>query len=205
MACQRRLRSAGATAATFSPGVAEEGKAIQCRVTGRFGGGKHDGDQPPVPDCLAGAGDAAATGTGIARRPRRAPDRRKHRRQRAHLQSRHLDEKSRNIYLPWYRNGDPIGSPTTTAATMNEYTLTQADVATRAAFQCAVSGNNAGGSSTVISKFLPTDPKPIEPEAKDVGAITAVLGSSASSAFPRTNGGPQLEVCNANPPSTDVL
>ncbi len=104
----------------------------------------------------------------------------------------------------WYRNGVEVGTPTITAATSSQYVLTQGDLATRAVFQCSVTGNNAGGSSIAISKFNPTDPKPIQPEAKNATVSTSLALSSASSVLTRTNGGAVFEVCKASPPSNDV-
>jgi hypothetical protein len=198
------LPVAGATQATFVPGAGDEGKAIQCRVTAGFGGVKTMAASrsynitSPAPATLPPLGPASLPapsgnpileslgGTALtcsAGSWKRAPE---------------------NFTYRWYRNGVEIGSPTTTAATTSEYALTEADVATRAVFQCAVTGNNAGGSSTVISKFLPTKPAPTEPKAEDV-EVTATLPPSASSrVLTRTNGGPQLETCKVKPPSTDV-
>ena len=102
----------------------------------------------------------------------------------------------------WYRGGELIGSATTTG-TSNEYILTEADLAGRATFQCAVTGNGAGGSSTVISALRSTQPGPTPP-ADFVIASTTVPPATKSSLITRTNGGAVLEVCKANPPSTDI-
>lgn len=195
---------AAATASTFTPGAGEAGKAIQCRVAASFGSVKTLATSrpyqlaTPAPAILPPFGPvslAAPTGSAILESAGGVP------------LTCNAGAWSRNpatFTYQWYRNGVPVGVPTTTAATSDEYVLTQADLATRAVFQCAVTGNNPGGSSTAISQFLPTNPKPIQPEAKDTVANVEVAASGASRVLARTNGGAVLEVCKANPPSTDV-
>jgi sugar lactone lactonase YvrE len=187
----------GATAATFTPGAGEEGKTIQCRVTAAFGIAKTLATSrpyriaSPAPATLpprGAAAPAAPSGKPILESVGGTP---------LVCNAGFWTRGFESFTYRWYRNGVEIGSPTTTTETTDEYTLTQADVATRAVFQCGVTGHNAGGSSTTISKFLATEPQPINPEAKNAAASTEVSPLSASGVLTRTNGGAVLEVCQA--------
>ena len=102
----------------------------------------------------------------------------------------------------WYRNGAAIGTPTTTAATSNQYVVTAADVSDRAVFQCSVTGENAFGKSTTISGARQTSPAPGPPNVSN--PTVTVTSGTASSVLTPVEGGPVFEVCKANPPSNDV-
>ncbi len=195
---------AGATDATFIPGASEEGKTIQCRAVASFGSAKAMAvSRPyfiasPAPATLPPLGPsspAAPTGHPIVESIGGTT---------LSCSAGSWQRSPETYTYRWYRNGAEIGSPTTTISTSSEYTLTEADVATRAVFQCGVTAKNAGGSSNTISRFLASDPRPIQPEAEDIFATAIVAPSSSSRVLTRTNGGAQLEVCNANPPSNDV-
>jgi hypothetical protein len=195
----------GATAATFTPGPGEEGKAIQCRATATYGVAKTMAASQPYQIASPASATRPPLGPSSLSAPSGHPILESIGGTALICEAGTWTRGPESFTYQWYRNGVPIGTPTTTAATTDEYTLTEADVATRAAFQCAVTGNNAGGSSTTISKFLPTDPKPLEPETEDIAATVTIAVSDASRVLTRTNGGPQLEVCRANPvPSNDV-
>lgn len=193
----------GETSATFTPAAGEEGEAIQCRVAAVFGQARTLATSrpyhlaSPAPGTLPPLGPvslAAPTGSAILESAGGVP---------LTCNAGTWSRNPENFTYQWYRNGQPIGSTTTTAATSDEYVLTQADLATRAVFQCAVTGNNAGGSSTTISKFAATNPEPIDPEAGAATASVSVAAGGASKIITRTNGGAVLEVCKASP-STDV-
>jgi hypothetical protein len=68
----------------------------------------------------------------------------------------------------FYRNGVPIGTPTTTPTTSAKHTLTPADVETAAGFQCSVLATNAAGGALKAmsnSKNTSTPPSPLLPTA----------------------------------------
>ena len=65
----------------------------------------------------------------------------------------------------WYRNGVAI-----LGAEGPTYTVSAGDLITRAAFQCAVSGTNAGGTVTAASANRLTSPPPAGPAAPNVNA-----------------------------------
>jgi hypothetical protein len=194
----------GATEASFTPSASEEGKAIQCRVSASFGGVKTMAVSRPYQIASPAPATLPPLGPSSIAQPVGHPVLESIGGTALTCSAGSWQRTPETFTYRWYRNGVEIGSPTTTAATSNEYTLTEADVATRAAFQCAVTGNNVGGSSTAISAFLPTDPGPIEPTAENVHATATIAPSAASKVLTRTNGGPQFEVCNANPPSNDI-
>jgi hypothetical protein len=60
----------------------------------------------------------------------------------------------------WYRNGVLLSG---NGATTDTYSVQEADVATAAVFQCAVSGSNAGGTIVRVSDNLGTSPAPSPP------------------------------------------
>lgn len=65
----------------------------------------------------------------------------------------------------WYRNGLAI-----VGATASTYSVTPGDLATRAVFQCAVTGTNAGGASVKVSANRATEPGPAKPPAPSADA-----------------------------------
>ena len=73
----------------------------------------------------------------------------------------------------WLRNGSVIASTTGSVSTTNTYTLTSANVATPASFQCIVTGTNAGGGVAVASaaKNTTTAPNPTITATSTVSAI----------------------------------
>ena len=64
-------------------------------------------------------------------------------------------EGSPTFTYAWYRNGVPLGG-----ATASTYVTTAADLASRAVFQCAVTGQNADGAVTEASFHRATSPAP---------------------------------------------
>lgn len=68
----------------------------------------------------------------------------------------------------WYRNGVALVS---NGADTQEYTVQTADLATRAAFQCAVTGTNPGAVVTKVSALRNTSPAP-SPAAPNAQATT---------------------------------
>jgi hypothetical protein len=66
----------------------------------------------------------------------------------------------------WYRNGTELSGKTEPT-----YSVSAADLATSAAFQCAVTATNPGGATTRASEILTTtgpDPKPTAPESTPI-------------------------------------
>jgi NHL repeat len=194
----------GATSNTFTTTASEGGKAVQCRATAVFGFAKamvtsrpfHIGtptaggipplgptsiSQPGQSGTLTVAGPGGQTLTCNAGSWQNSPT---------------------SFTYQWYRNGVPIGTPTTTASTSNQYVVTAADVSDRAVFQCAVTGENAFGKSTTISGARQTSPTPGPPNVSN--PTVTVTSSTASSVLTPVEGGPVFEVCKANPPSNDV-
>jgi hypothetical protein len=188
---------AGATSSTLTLTGAESGKAIQCQVAATYGLAKTLNSSqpyllaspaPPLPP-LGPASLSAPTGKPVLES----------------LGGNALTCNAgawtlgavENFTYRWYRNGEPTGTPTTTAATSDEYVLTPADVSTRAVFQCAVTGANADGASTALSALLFTDVAPTEPAPVKATATVALPDNSISAVLTRTNGGPQLEFCKA--------
>ncbi|HWP33869.1 MAG TPA: hypothetical protein VNL97_09005, partial [Solirubrobacterales bacterium] len=188
---------AGATSATFTPGVTEEGKAIQCQATVTIGSVKTVGTSrpyliaSPAPATLPPLGPpslATPTGTALLEGAGGVP---------LTCSASSWTRNAESFTYRWYRNGVEVGSPITTSATTSEYMLTPEDLATQAVFQCAVTGENTGGASTAISEFLPTTPKQESPQIRNAEAIVTVTASGRSEAFTRTNGGVVFEVCKA--------
>jgi NHL repeat len=106
----------------------------------------------------------------------------------------------------WYLRSEPLGPPTTTAATSNEVTLTEGDVSSPAEIQCRVTATNAGGSSTMWSKLKETSPPPPQAGVNDITqpVSTVTEPDGVVPVTTKVNGGPVFEICKANPPSNDV-
>ena len=194
----------GATATTYTTTAGDNGKALQCRVTGKFGLVKSIRTSAPnvigspVPAPLPPQGPAqiaqpGQSGTLTVEGPGG---------QTLTCNAGSWQNTPTSYTYQWYRNGQPIGSPTTTASTSNQYVVTAADVSDRALFQCSVTGENAGGKSTSFSANRLTNPAPGPPNTTNMTVV--VTSSSDSRALTRTHGGPVLEVCKVSPPSTDV-
>jgi DNA-binding beta-propeller fold protein YncE len=160
---------AGAESPAYATVLADAGKAIQCQVTaieekeGREAGATRTSgpfvvspdpaSAPPraLAQIAAPAADAplqvgGAGGQRLGCDPAQAEW-----------------QGSPSFAFQWYRNGEEI--PGATAPT---YTATAADLATAAAFQCAVLAGNAGGSVVALSAGRLTDPAPSNPGAPDL-------------------------------------
>ena len=87
----------------------------------------------------------------------------------------------------WYRNGSQIAG-----ATSRTYTVTAADLATPAGFQCEIRGTNAGGTASKIRGNLTTDPAPSSPS---VPTASASLAAPFSSGVTTVAGGGARETC----------
>jgi hypothetical protein len=96
----------------------------------------------------------------------------------------------------WYRNGVALSG---NGADTSTYTVQGADLGSAAVFQCAVTGTDAGGSVTLVSANLATEPQPAAPVAR-VTMTVPVLGRVAT----LTVGAPAFEVCNAASSPQDV-
>jgi hypothetical protein len=98
----------------------------------------------------------------------------------------------------WYRNGAPIGSPTTTVLTSSTYTLTASDVATPAVFQCMVTGTSLSGASTRATPNKATGAAPAGPGAPTptVPATNVSVTSSVSTTATTVDGATNVfETC----------
>jgi hypothetical protein len=98
----------------------------------------------------------------------------------------------------WYRNGVALSG---NGASTSVYTVQSVDLTTAAAFQCAVTGGNAGGSVTLVSANL-NEPKPEAPAAPVASATVTVpvLVTVSTTVI----GVPAVEVCNAISSPKDV-
>jgi hypothetical protein len=187
----------GATATTFTPGAAEEGKAIQCQATLTYGDMKTTGASRPYSIASPAPATLPPLGPASLAAPTGEPKVEAAGGNSLSCNAGSWTRGPETFTYRWYRNGAEIGSPTTTATTTSEYVLTQADLATQAVFQCAITGENAGGASTAISKFLSTIPEQKEPQIRNTAAFVTLAASGRSEAFTRTHGGAVFEVCKA--------
>ena len=195
---------AGATSSTYVTTAADGGKAVQCRAAAVFGlakamvtsrpfhiGTPTTGGIPPLgPQTISQPGQS---GTLTVEGPGG---------QTLTCNAGSWENSPTSFTYQWYRNGQPVGTPTTTAATSNQYVVTAADVSDRAVFQCSVMGENAFGKSTTFSNVRQTSPAPGPPNVSNPTAT--VTSNAASSVLTPIEGGPVFEVCKANPPSDDV-
>jgi hypothetical protein len=94
----------------------------------------------------------------------------------------------------WYRNGVQIAG-----ATESTYTVTQADLATRAYFQCAVTASNAGTATTTEFSGVPggTGRTVTEPEPSPQVAFSPKVAMDPPSNVVTVNQGGAPEVCKA--------
>jgi hypothetical protein len=188
----------GATSTTFTPGPAEEGKTIQCEVTLTYGGVKVVGASRPYLIASPAPGTLPPLGPAPLAAPTGSPVLEGAGGNALTCNAGSWTRNAETFTYRWYRNGVEVGSPTgPTSETTHEYVLTQADLATQAVFQCAVTGENAGGASTAVSKFLPTSPEQKVPQIRDTEALLTVAPGGRSETLTRTNGGAPFEVCKA--------
>jgi hypothetical protein len=145
----------GATAATYTVTAADEGTAIQCQgfATNPTAGttsvarpayvvAPAPAEPLPVPPNSSDLGVQAGSVGAAKGNPHTCPT--------------ESWKNATSFSFSWYRNGVLI--PGATAAT---YTPTEADLASAAAFQCVISGANAGGTAVAIStRLLYTTPEP---------------------------------------------
>jgi hypothetical protein len=153
----------GATSPTYVTGSEDEGKAIQCQVaainpnTGETVTSNPAYVAPPAP----------------ATSPPVAPDSISVERTSDAVSIEHPGgtiscpgsgwQNATSLSYRWYRNGNQI-----VGATGQSYEVTEADLATRATFQCVVIGGNGGGSVVKASERLDTypDPSPLPPSVE---------------------------------------
>jgi hypothetical protein len=155
----------GASASTYVPVAADEGKVLQCVVKAANGEGASlrasgptvvapfPGTTPPTPATptitgTARAGQMLTCGPGSW-------------------------EGGPGFAFQWYRNGAPIGG-----ATANTYLVASVDVGT--AVQCRVAGSNAGGSAVAFSEKLRIEALPPTASANPVVSGTPNVGSTLS-------------------------
>jgi hypothetical protein len=193
----------GETGETYTPDASVAGKAIQCEVTAHTTTDQrrtnpkftviHPAPSTPIPEPPAQLGFLETTGSikvGTA-----GGDKIK-------CNAGNWTSNPTSYTYEWFRDNQPIGTPTTTAATSNEYTTTPEDVEKPANFQCKVTATNAGGSSVMWSNITGTEPSPGFGSFSQENVRTRALPKGRVGTY--VQGGPQLEVCEANPPSDDV-
>lgn len=178
----------GATSPFYEPGEADQGKAVQCQVFAiNANAGSTQASNPPAlfakqsgeeispptvpassPPILApstsgtltvgGAGGQTLTCNANAGAWGGSP----------------------TFAFQWYRNGVPIAG-----ANASTYLVTAGDVASRAVFQCAITGSNGDGAVSVLSANRATSPAPSGPAAP---AVEAANGGEMARVFDRSGG-----------------
>jgi hypothetical protein len=177
----------GATAATYTTVAADEGEPVQCQffaINANAGATQvsnpatvvtpFPATAPPVAPTISAPSSATLTvggvgGQTITCNPNSAGW-----------------TGSPTFTYQWYRNGVPLAG-----ATNPTYIATAADVATRAVFQCAVTGTNASGSVTKVSANKATSPAPSAPAAP----VATSTVPSPSTVLTTTNAGEAFEIC----------
>ena len=202
---------AGATSQTFTPGAAEAGKAVQCQMRTTFKDGNQTlgasqpfriaaGESPTAPPLAPAQFTSFPPPPGITVLSLKVGES-----NGAELTCNATPNWSgspESYTYRWYRNGGEIGSPTTSSETTDTYNLTADDTAGKAVFQCSIQATNAGGSSVAFSGLRQSDP-PTQAFYVPIGEID-IPPTRSSKVITETSGGPQFEICEANPPSTDV-
>ena len=183
-----------ATSATYVPTESDAGKAIQCRVSGNGGVNTlgtnvaYTVPSPalPLPNPPLSASPVTAT-SGVPIEVGGAGG------QTLTCNAGNWANTPESFTYQWYRNGATIGSPTTTAATSNEYVTTEADAASAATFQCSVTATNANGSSTRFSGNLNSTPAPAPEPGVTSAAVYENVASSVVTLTAGTNA--PFEIC----------
>ena len=202
----------GATSSSYTLAAGDSGKAVQCRVEANFDfgdegtilntnrvakiAGTAPGTVPPIGPA-AGVAEPAQSGSLDVGGPGG---------QTLTCNAGTWSGSPTSYTYQWYLTGEPVGPPTTTASTSNQYVATAGDVAQRGAFQCEVTATNAGGASTMISLHRFTNPGLFGAGVSSI-EYPQVNVEEATGGFPvatKTDGRQVFEVCKANPPSTDV-
>ncbi len=191
----------GATTASYTTVAADAGKAVQCQVTKlNANAGSIQASNPativsPAPGSAAPtapssiaspAGTAATAGQVLT------------------CNAGSWANTPTSYTYQWYRNGVAIGTPATTVLTSSTYTLTAADIATPAVFQCSVTAANLSGATTKFSQNKataaaptgPGAPSPAAPPSNTSSPNAAVPALSATVATTQ-EGSDALETCNA--------
>jgi hypothetical protein len=196
----------GATSSTFTPGPAEAGKAVQCQMRTTFKDGNQTlGATQPYRIAAGTSSTAPPKGPSTVPSPSSEVVLKVNESKGATLTCNATNEWSgspESYTYRWYRNGTEIGSPSTTNAKTSTYSLSEEDTEEKAAFQCSVEATNAGGSSLSYSGLLQSNPAS-QAFYVPIGRID-IPSTRSSHVITQTNGGPQFEICKANPPSTDV-
>lgn len=188
---------------TFTPGAGEEGKAIQCQVSGHYYSGG--------PETILNTSRPYTMGPGtVTTLPPVGPE-------KVELtaapsgalkiggqpggvltcKAGTWQESPAEYTYRWYLNGQEISSPDTTAATSDTHVLTSDDLTVQGVFQCSVTGTNGEHATTAFSTFLETNPGPRLFSYNEPAARVSVDGPHSSRVITRTNGGPVFEVCQA--------
>jgi hypothetical protein len=151
----------GASSSTYTTQAADAGRPVQCQVTATntledVKGGFVGSTQVSNPAVVVEA--APATAPPTAPNTIAAPTGTVSSGSNLSCASTGTWGGSPTFSRQWYRNGVAIPGATGTT-----YTLTAADVARPAVFQCAVTGTNAGGSVTKVSQNKATGATPGAP------------------------------------------
>jgi hypothetical protein len=189
---------AGATSSTYTTTAADEGKAIQCQVfTLNANAGQTQVSEPRVlaspapaiappeqPNTISAPGPITTTLT-VGSTPSELT---------IQCETGTWSGEPSFTYQ-WYRNGVALVG---NGANTNTYTVQNADLASAAVFQCAVTGTNAGGSATRVSSSKATSPAPSPAApAGNTGSPGISVASLASSTGTTTPGVGVFEVCSA--------
>jgi NHL repeat len=194
-----------ATSATFTPGPDQAGAAIQCKAFASYlaGSVKNLGASQPYAIAAGSSAVAPPLGPEQLAQPSSSQPLKVGQSAGATLtcQAGTWTGAPDSYTYRWYRNGTEIAAATSTE-TSNAYTLTSDDAGVKANFQCSVTGTNSGGASIAFSQFIASDPAPAAFSAPQ--PHVSVPPNRFSRLITKTNGGPVFEICEANPPSTDV-
>jgi hypothetical protein len=162
----------GETSRTYTLKSADEGKAIQCQVTAKNGGGGAAAVSiplavPPLPATpvpVAPTSITAPTGAGLAGEALKC------------VPGTWTGGSASPPYQ-WLRNGVAIAG-----ATSAEYTVQAGDVPS--VLQCEVTVSNAGGAVSAVSANKETAPKPAPTPPARTTTLPGISGESASPATP---------------------
>jgi hypothetical protein len=200
----------GATSSTYTVAASDAGKVVQCVVLATWGEdtlleagvpfqvvSPAPTPAPPIPPPVSSLFNIFGTGSRAVGTPGGST---------LTCEANTWTQGPTEYTYRMFRNGQEVGSPTTTTATTNVYTFTTADLSSPADFQCGVTGRNAGGGeSTFFSRDARTEPAPAGCchvfERQTVSVATNGVGTGVGT---QVGGGAPFEVCKANPPSTDV-
>ncbi len=180
----------GATASSYTFAAADEGKGIQCQVTGRFGNVfttqattpyvVSPVPSPPLPVAPASI-NLTSTGTLAGELNRELT-----------CTAGAWGNAPTEYTYQFLKGGQPFGAPVSTAATSQKVTVEAGQQLPATAFQCLVTAKNASGSTVKASGLTQTTPQPV-PSPGTINPSGTVFSSVSSD----TAGAPGFEACLA--------